>query len=453
MAAVILAALIIAFAQTQVARDMMRNQVLRLVNDQIEGTIACDDLRIDIFRGIVLVHPVLSAHGTTVLEADEISLSYDIAALFAQTVAVNQLDIRNPRISVLRSRDGVWNVNRIVRPSTDTTSTPPPNLVVRVRQVRLIDGSVSIFDSTNAAVDSVHLDMMHTQIDDVNLDAFVWMSLPTREYRLSIDDLSLRERKAHGLDVRDLELAAVITPTGLDIPFLRLRTAGSDLDLSARLDGVDVLRDGLSSAVLAVHPVVATIQADRVSGEEVSYVVPEIELIDDYALDARVAFRGDALDVDDLTLRAGDGIVRGSVALSELSGNRGPLLNIQVVNSHAQYADVRRRLVFVPLPELPFLTTTRIDTVTLRGYPADSLFFVVHGSDAPGRVDGRMTLKLNDPAFGYDLDMRVSNGDLSVFADSSIATSLNGRVVLKGRGTELANLDGTAQALSTLILR
>ena len=443
MAAVILAALIIAFAQTQLARDMMRNQVLRLVNDQIEGTIACDDLRIDIFHGIVLVHPVLSAHGTTVLEADEISLSYDIAALFAQTVAVNQLDIRNPRISVLRSRDGVWNVNRIVRPSTDTTSTPPPNFVVRVRQVRLIDGSVSIFDSTNAAVDSVHLDMMHTQIDDVNLDAFVWMSLPTREYRLSIDDLSLRERKAHGLDVRDLELAAVITPAGLDIPFFRLRTAGSDLDLSARLDGVDVLRDGLSSAVLAVHPVVATIQADRVSGEEVSYVVPEIELVDEYALDARVAFRGDALEVDDLTLRAGDGIVRGSVALSELSGRRGPLLNIQVVNSHAQYADVRRRLVFVPLPELPFLTTTRIDTVTLRGYPADSLFFIVHGSDAPGRVDGRMTLKLNDPAFGYDLDMRVSNGDLSVFADSSIATSLNGRVVLKGRGTELANLDGT----------
>lgn len=443
MAVVILAALIVAFAQTQVARDIMRKQVLSLVNGQIEGTIACDDLRIDVFRGIVLVHPVLNAHGTNVLEADEISLSYDIAALFAKTVAVNQLNIHNPRIAVLRSRDGVWNVNRIVRPSTDTTTTPPPDLVVRVRQMRLIDGTVSMYDSTATSIDSVHLDVLHTTLDNVNLDAFVWMSLPTREYRLSVDGLSFRERRADGLDIRDLELAVVLTPAGLDLQFLRLHTAESEVDLSAQIDGVDILRDGLSSTVLASHPVVASIKADRVSGEEVSYVVPEIELVDNYALDARVTFRGDALDVDNLTLRAGDGIVRGNVSLAELSGDRGPLLNITVVNSHAQYADVRRRLVFVPLPELPFLTTTRIDTVTLRGYPADSLFFVVHGSDAPGRVDGRMTLKLNDPAFGYDLDMRIGNGDLSVFADSSIATSLNGRVVLKGRGTELANLDGT----------
>lgn len=443
LTAVVLAAMIVAFAQTDLARDIMRRQVLALVNDQLEGTVACDDLRIDIFRGIVLVHPVLSAHGTTVFEADELSLSYDIAALFAKTVAVNELAIRNPRIAILRSRDGVWNINRIARPSADTTTTPPPDLVVRVREVSIRDGAITVYDSTDASVDSVHLDMTHTHIDHFNLDASIWMSLPTREYRVSIDECSLVEQRPNGLDVRELELAAVLTPAGLDVQFLKLRTAGSSLHLAARIDGVDILREGLSSAVLDTHPAIATIQADQVSGEEVSYIVPDIEVIDSYALDARVAFRGDALEVRDLTLRAGDGIVRGDVILTELSGNRGPLLNIRVVNSAARYADVRRRLVFVPLPELPFLTTTRIDTVTLRGYPADSLFFIVHGSDAPGRVDGRMTLKLDDPAFGYDLDMRVSNGDLSVFADSSIATTLNGRVVLRGRGTDLATLDGT----------
>lgn len=441
--AVIVAALIVAFAQTDVARDIMRRQLLRIANDQLLGTVSCDDLHIDIFRGIVLDHPVLSANGTTVLEAEQLSLSYDIAALFTKTVAVNDVTLRNPRVAILRSRDSVWNVDRIAHPSTDTTTTPPPDLIIRVRRINLDNGTIAVFDSTDTSVDSVHLDVIHTTLENVHLDAALWLSLRSREYRLAIDACSFNERRANGLDVREMRIAAALDPRGLDLQLLQMRTAGSSIDLRGGIAGVDILRDGLSSAVLDAHPLVATIDAERIQGEEVSYVVPDIEVVDAYALNARVAFRGDALDVDDLVLRAGDGIVRGSVFLKELSGDRGPLMNIRVVNSHARYADVRRRLVFVPLPDLPFLTTTHIDTVTLRGYPADSLFFVVHGSDAPGRVDGRMTLRLDDPAFGYDLDMRITNGDLSVFADSSIATTLNGRVVLRGSGTDLSSLDGT----------
>ena len=438
----ILAALVVAFAQTDWARDIMRREVLRIVNEQLDGTITCDDLHVDIFRGIVLHHPVLVANGTTVLEADELSLTYDIAALFTKTISVNELALRRPRIAILRSRDGVWNINKITRPSVDTTSTPPPDLVVRVRQITVDNGSLAIHDSSTVSSDTVHLDLLHTNIENLNLDASVWLGLRTNAYSASIDACSFRERRANGLDVRELRLAAHVKPTGLDLQFLQLRTAGSLINLAAKLEGVDILKNGLSSDVLSAHPILATVQAERVSGSEVSYVVPEIEVVDEYALDARVAFRGEGLDIDDIVLRAGSGIVRGSVYMREMSGDRGPRLDIRVVNSEAQYADVRRRLVFVPLPELPFLTTTRIDTVTLTGYPADSLFFVVHGSDAPGRVDGRMTLRLDDPAFGYDVDMLVSRGDLSVFSDSSVATDLHGRVVLQGRGTDLQTLNG-----------
>lgn len=440
--AVLLAALIVAFAQTDWARGIMRREVLRIVNEQLEGTITCDDVRVDIFRGIVLHHPVLVANGTTVLEADELSLTYDIAALFTKTISVNELAIRRPRVALLRSRTGVWNINKITRPTVDTTSTPPPDLVVRVRQITVEHGSIAIHDSSTVSSDTVHLDLLHTNIEELNLDASVWLDLRAKTYSASIDACSFRERRANGLDVRELRLAAHVKPTGLDLQFLQLRTAGSVIDLAASLEGVDVLKNGLSSDVLAAHPIRATVKAKRISGAEVSYVVPEIEVVDEYALDARLAFRGEGLDIDDITLRAGSGIVRGSVYMREISGVRGPRLDIRVVNSEAQYADVRRRLVFVPLPELPFLTTTRIDTVTLTGYPADSLFFVVHGSDAPGRVDGRMTLRLDDPAFGYNVDMLVSRGDLSVFSDSSVATDLHGRVVLRGRGTDLQTLNG-----------
>src|SRR5688572_20240815 len=77
----ILGALFVLAAQTQTFRNWLRNVVLDVANDELLGKLSIDDARLDIFHGIVLIHPKLYADGTLVFEANELSVSYDIAAI------------------------------------------------------------------------------------------------------------------------------------------------------------------------------------------------------------------------------------------------------------------------------------------------------------------------------------------------------------------------------------
>ncbi len=443
--AIILAGLIVLIAQTEMARTFMRKQVLSLINDQLEGRVACDDVHLDIFRGIVLEHPQLYANGTMVLEADRLSISYDLAALFGRTLAVNKVELVRPRIAIIQSKDGVWNVSHIVKPSADTTTTPPPNLTLRIRGISITEGTVVVDDRTTARGDGSVFDPMHLSLKAFELRAEVRLALKDHDYTIAINHLSFYDEFMRTLDVRELTMAARITPTFLDLQSLGIKLVKTELALRARIDNHDVLQDGINDSILALHPIIGAVDAERIWGPDVHFVVPDIDIIDSYTLKADAVFAGANFKIDDIDLHSGDGHVLGSVYLTDINDPDHLGIDIKVHDSHARYADVRRRLRFVEMPDLPFLGTTVMDRVHLTGHPADSLWFEVHGGDRPGHVDGEMKLFLAGKRLGYEVDMEIKNGDLAVFADSGVATKLNGRVLLNGRGVTLQDLEGTYQ--------
>ncbi|MCX6139603.1 MAG: translocation/assembly module TamB domain-containing protein [Candidatus Kapabacteria bacterium] len=441
---IIASAFIVLLAQTDMARSFMKTQVLSLLNEQLLGKVACDDVRLDIFRGIVLEHPQLYANGTTFLEADQLSVSYDLAAVLGRTLAINNVDIVRPRIKVIRSNDGLWNIERIVKPSTDTVSSPPPNLVIRVRGISINEGECTVNDRTTSRGNGSQFDPTHLTLKALELRAALRIALVEKDYSFAINHLSFYDQYTPTIDLRELTLAGRIQPEGLDLQTLAIKLAHTELALSARIDGVDVLRDGINDSLLALHPIIGDIDVDSVWGPDIAFVVPDVKFADSYSLKAHTSFYGAKMNIDDIDLHAGIDHVKGSV---KLTGIDGPNIGVDILinDSHAQYVNIRRRLLLVELPELPFLETTTIENAHIRGHPADSLWIEAHGSDRPGRIDGSLTLYLAEKRLGYKVDMRVEKGDLAVFADSSMATMINGRVNIHGKGVTLQDMEGTYQ--------
>lgn len=441
---IILSALLVVLSQTDLFRSWVRTVVLEQLNNALLGKVIVDDLHVDIFKGVVLDHPRLYADGTTVLDAREISLFFDLAPITGSVVAINAVTIQAPRIMVLRNeRDSVWNVTRIVEPSADTTTTEPPAWIVAIRRMEIVDGTVVVNDRTTPWHDGTAFDPMHLDVVDLQLQASAYLDLRGREYDVAIDHLSCRD-KTSPLDIQRLAVAARITREGVRLPLVRLRTGmGTDLHARADAPGLNIF-DTLD---LQAHPLEGIVEADRVWGPDLTFFVPEIDILDAYRLYASATYSGNDVRVRDLDLEAGDGHITGSVDVMHLEDGKPLSLDIKVYSSTARYADVRRRLRFVPLPELPFLERTTMDTVLLRGVPTDSLWFEVHGEDAPGRVDGEMTLFLNKEQLGYDVDMQVRRGRLHGFIDDSawVDTELNGRVMLVGNGVAFPELDAMVQ--------
>ena len=441
---VVLCAAVVFGLQTEFGRKILTSEVLKLVNTQINGTLVCDDVRIDIFRGIVLSHPKLWVDGTAVLDAEELQISYDIAALVGHTTAVNQVLLSKPVINLVRDTNGVWNFSRIAKASASTDTTPSA-LVLRLRSFKIVDGIVNVNDRTHPNADAGTFDPTHLALQDVQLELSTLIDLTKREYTAVIDKLSFTDKRAKLLDVKRAALAVHLGPGGIQLRALHIETPLSSLTLQAQLLGVDIERDGLSPDVLRNHPVTAQIEMARLAGEDITFFLPFLDVRDQYTLRGLASYSGERLVVTDMDLRTTQSHLKGNVDISGLDGSTNLYLDVRLRDSRAVYAEVQRKLEFLHLPVLPFLGTTYMKQIEMRGHPSDSLWFDIDGRDDMGEVDGSMTLYLSTSPMAYRLDADIQHGDLSRIVADFAKCDLSGHVRLQGRGFTLHELTGSCE--------
>lgn len=434
---VIVAASLVLISQTQWFRDRLRDVLVKVVNDNLLASLQFTSIEINIWNGLVIREPVLYANQTRLLEAQSISLFYELAPLTRKIAGVSSLRIVEPNISLLRSqRDSVWNFERIVRPSADTTTTEPPDGTVVIRSLEIHKGSVLVNDMTTPWTDQQTFDPSHIRLTDVYLNASSRIALRDRDASIAINHFSYHNDEAP-FDVRSCRLAVRVNKRGIEIPLLHVDSRRSIIRLRAAAPGLNIF-DGPS---LARTPVYVVLQADSVDGADVRYFIPDVDIVGTYGLKASVRYSGSAVNITSMLLTGSDLRLAGDVLVNHLDGAAPLHLDVRLQDSYARYANVRTALRFVDLPALPYLSQTTMSTLRMVGSPEDSLHFDLDGRDAPGSVKGSFTLHLGDE-LAYSTDLNV--GDLNlrpILNDTSFSSSINGRLRAVGRGTTFPGLD------------
>lgn len=442
MAVVILAAAVVLFVQTDTGRRFLTSQILRIVNGQINGTFTCDDVHIDVFRGVVIDRPLLTVQGQTLLQAEQLRVAYDIAALVGHTTAINTCSIVRPTINLIADKNGIWNVSRLSK-STDTTASGPSTLVLRLRDFSIIDGTINVEDQT---VDRGSVDTFnpgHLALRNVELGLSTLLDLGKREYTVVIDHLSCHDARSPQLTINKASCALHLGPGGAQVRALMLETPRTSIALSAELLGIDIEKNGLPAEMLRMHPLRAHVVASKVWGPDVRYFIPYLDIRESYVLDSDVMYNGERVYIQNMNLQAGHAVLKGSVDITGLDGSSPLFLHVLLHDSHAKYGEVQDRLTFLSLPELNFIGSTYVKHVEMKGHPSDSLWFDIDGHDDLGEVRGVMTLYLNTSPMAYKLDASIRHGDLSRFDPGFAACDLNGHVSLDGQGFMLAELKGS----------
>lgn len=430
-------------SQTDAFRQWTKEAALRSINGMLLGTVTVDDIHINLLHGIVLDHPQLFVDSVTVLDAERIELAYELPPLLQNMVVIDAVRIIRPIVFVERRlSDSTWNVNRIIRPKEDTTTTEPPNLTIVVRSVEIVDGSLVVNDRTTEWGIHDQFDPGHASLSDVNISARGRAKLRDADYSVAIDKLSFVNRYSD-LSIQEFSAVAHVSPRGVEVPFLHVKTDRSDVRVSANLRDVDI-RDGLTTDVLRRHPIRGVIDADSVWGPDVRFFLRDVDLRGTYSLTGDIVLDGKDLSVVNARVVGGPNILMTDAHIRNIDGSAPIMLDITVKNSTANYADVRSRLGFVPLPPIDFLTTTSLRSVRLRGQPDDSLHFDLDISEAVGHVVGTMSLYLKEAELGYRLDATVDGGHLERLSrDSTLPiTDIQGTVHIRGRGFDLATMSG-----------
>ncbi len=144
---IVVAALL--FIQTSWFKDILKNKIIKIVNQEINGTIEIEKIKANFFstfeiNGILL----LDAENETIAQIDKIGLRYFILDLLVGQVTVNNFYINLPKINLIQHEDNSWNFEKLIISDTTKTDNTSSNINLKlsflVKKVRIKNGLINI---------------------------------------------------------------------------------------------------------------------------------------------------------------------------------------------------------------------------------------------------------------------------------------------------------------------
>lgn len=242
-----------AFTQTQRFRDWLRDQIVELSRQKLNGHLTLGRLEGNLISHFEIFDVVIERERETVLRVPRIEFGFSAAELWDRRVLINQLIIERPAIFLRQRPDSSWNVQNLI--VTDTTAIWPVVLpVIRIREAAL---TVAPLDTAN----------FFFQRRVQKLNAGLLVEYRTEQTRVEVRDLAF-ELSDFPLAVHNLQAHLVQTAESVRIDDFRLAVGASRLagNLFVRDFGRPLYRVQLSAAPLQLEEVRAFVPALPASG-------------------------------------------------------------------------------------------------------------------------------------------------------------------------------------------
>ncbi len=181
-----LISLILLFIQTQFVKDIIRDRVVAIVNDQLEAKLEIGQIGGNYFTHLSIYKGALKFGDTTIVGFDEISVSYKLWDLLDERVEIPSIQLIKPYARVEIDSSGVLNFSRIAKPSTpkppkpvDSNATALAGFKIRLGEFVIRDGEFEIVSS-----------QFHGQIVQFNLG--MKASVSEKKQSIEMDRLSFK---------------------------------------------------------------------------------------------------------------------------------------------------------------------------------------------------------------------------------------------------------------------
>jgi hypothetical protein len=437
--------------QTAWFKDWLRRYVSREAAAYLNGELAIGRLDGNLFTGVELQNVQLTQAGKPVVLVKDLGLRYSVINFITTGVVIDSIRINQPKITLVRGRNG-WNVASLVKEQRQEANREGPARPVRMGDIRITDGTVTIDDRSGAgAAAAVRLPQRLEKLDLNGTFAYE----PVR-FTVELGHLSFRA-DAPSLAVNELQGRISVRNDDLFVDRLTLRTAESSLIV----DGA--VQDYLRAPVLN-----STISSDTIVLSELSGLVPALERIS-LRPSFRVALAGPLTDLQvDGSVRTDAGrvdtklrgdvqsatrAVRGTVNASHVDLGRvlgradltSDLTGTATVDLKVRSVDDVHGTANVTTPAIR-LATYRVDSLRADANLAGRRIDVrgtTRAYGASATVDGEVTRPARaGDVIGYDLRGQVSSVDLSRLplpkSSPRPKTNLNSAYHVRGAGDRTA---------------
>lgn len=422
-------------SQTSVFKNWLRDTVVEIVNEGINGKLSIEEIDGTIFTSLLIKNVTLtSLKNDTVVSAGNIELRTSPLKILFKNIYIRKFELKDASVKLVEEEDGQLNLLKIFPPSDepdDTTSSKFPfSIEVADFKMTNVDFSLQRYDKVGSTENYQSITTEDLRIKDLNISFSAFADLNKYVYRLTINNISFNPNFNY-FQLQHLSGSILLTPQLAGINKLHLITKDSDVELSAAIQGVDFLED-FSMEKLENAPVRLSFSSSKLTVDDVTTYVPAMKMFDGI-ISANLEGSGtfNELLLKKFTINYNNTSLKAKGVLKNLLDADKMNFDISVFDSYIDPSDPNKLLRDLELPEYVEFGVLKIDTLNYNGGPSDFKTTFAIRTDK-GNINGTANIDLRSAEMIYDAKLITKNLDIGPF--TSISTDMNSEIKISGVG-------------------
>lgn len=123
-AAVVLVVALSVIVKAYLTSDRLKAIIVPRIEKRVDAEVEIGEIRVSVFKGIVLKDITLKRKGRDFLTAEDFVLDYSLLPLLGRRLVINRIVLDSPRVHLIRYRGGAYNFEGLIKAEGKETPSP-----------------------------------------------------------------------------------------------------------------------------------------------------------------------------------------------------------------------------------------------------------------------------------------------------------------------------------------
>lgn len=429
--------LFIGFTQTKSFRNLLRDKVISLVNNEINGKLNFENIEGTILTSLFLRNTSIVVNNDTLLYAKKIEIKTSPLQLILKKIYVRKIFLEDVKINFLQDKDGSWNYEKLIKPKPeDTTKSKFPFFIqVNDLQLRNINFIHQTYDNLKSEKFYKTINYNDFRINNLNLAAQAFIDINNSDYLLLLKEFSFKPN-LNRFTLKNISGNFAVTKEFTSITNFALITDSSDIRLDARLDSLNLFGN-IQLEDFKNCPISVDLDVTSFNFGDLSSFIESTEILKgNPSLELKAKGKFGDFNIQKLVLDYRDSHFEINGRLLNLNKPDKLFINAKIVDTDINYKDINALLPTLELPEFAKLSVSSVN-IDFEGEPTNFKTKFI-GNVEDGSLSLNCSMNLKTKPITYDIKLETANLNLEPLI--GIKTSINSFITLLGSGTKPTEL-------------
>lgn len=428
---VLISIILLGFTQTITFRNWLRDKVVTIANDELNGKLNIEKIDGTILTSIFLRNTSLTVDGDTLVFAKSIEIKTSPLQLLLKKIYFRKILFDGIKIKLLQDSTGQWNYAKLAKPSEEDTTESSFPFTIQVNDFRLKEISLTQQTFENRGSKKIYdiINFDDLKIDNLFLSASAFIDIDNSDYLLQLKEFSFKPNLTR-FALRNISGDFALTKDFVNVSNFAFITDSSDVRINARLDSLNLF-GGVELEDFKNYPVTIELDASSFNFDDLSSFIGSTEILKgNPSLELKGHGKFGDINIDKAILDYKTTHFEFTGRVLNLNTPEKLYIKAQIKDTDINYKDVNILLPSLELPDFAKLSVSSVN-IEYEGEPTNfkSKF---SGNIENGALKFTCAMNLNSNPPKYDIKFETNELDLEPVI--GITTSLNSVGSLIGKG-------------------